>query len=286
MPIAVTGATGAMGGRVAQRLADRGVAQRLVVRDPARAPKLPGAEVRAAGGFSDAEGFRDALAGAHTVFLVPAAEAPDRIAQHYTAVDAAAAAGVQRIVYLSFIGAREDSTFTLARHHFLTEERIRATGLAFSFVRMSLYMDFIPSMVGADGVIRGPADDGRVGAVLRDDLADVAVEVLTGSGYDGAAPEVTGPEAFTLGEAAATMARLTGKPIAFEDETLEQAYASRAIYGAPDWEVEGWVSSYAAIAAGELDRVTGTVEAIAGHPPTRLETFVAEHPESLAHVKP
>jgi uncharacterized protein YbjT (DUF2867 family) len=135
---------------------------------------------------------------------------------------------------------------------------------------MSLYLDFIPLMVGEDGVIRGPADDGRVGAVARDDLADVAVEVLTGDGHDGAGLEVTGPEAFTLAEAAETIERITGRTVRFQHETLEEAYASRAHYGAPDWEVEGWVSSYAAIAAGELDRVTDTVERVAGHRPTSL----------------
>jgi hypothetical protein len=50
--------------------------------------------------------------------------------------------------------------------------------------------------------------------------------------------------------------------------------ASRSVYGAPDWEVEGWVTSYTAIAAGELDLVTDTVERLAGHPPVRLADYV------------
>jgi NAD(P)H dehydrogenase (quinone) len=282
--IAVTGATGAVGGRVARRLADRGAAQRLVVRDPDRAPTLAGADVRTIAGYGDSAGMRAALEGVHTLFLVPAAEAPDRVEQHLTAVDAAAAAGVERIVYLSFVGAAPDSTFTLARHHYLTQERIRATGVPFTFVRMSLYMDFIPLMVGADGVIRGPAGNGRVGAVLRDDLADVCAVVLTEEGHDGQSYDVTGPEAFTLTEAAAEMARATGAPIRFEDETLEQAYASRAHYGAPDWEIEGWVSSYAAIGAGDLALVTDTVRRLAGHAPVRLADYLRTHPDSLEHV--
>src|SRR4051812_1716521 len=277
--IAVTGATGGMGGRVARRLAARGLAQRLVVRDPTRAPELPDADVRQAAGFHDATGMRAAFEAVPPLFPVPAAEAEDRVQQHYTTVDAAAAAGVQRIVYLSFLGARADSTFTLGRDHYLTEERIRATGVPFSFVRMSLYLDFVPLMIGADGVIRGPAGEGRLGAVARDDLADVAVEVLTDNGYAGETLEVTGPEAFTMAEAAATITRVTGRPVRFEDETLEEAYASRARYGAPDWEVEGWVSSYAAIGAGELDRVTDTVQRVAGHPPIGLAELLERERE-------
>ena len=89
-------------------------------------------------------------------------------------------------------------------------------------------MDFMPSMVGEDGVIRGPAGDGRVAAILRDDVAAAAVAVLTSGGHDGHTYDLTGPEAFSFAEAAALLTRVTGKPIRFEDETEEQAYASRA----------------------------------------------------------
>jgi NAD(P)H dehydrogenase (quinone) len=284
--IAVTGATGEVGSRVARGLAERGVLQRLVVRDASRAPQLDGAEVRvAAGGYADGAAMRAAFDGADVLFLIPAAEAPDRIAQHITAVDAAVAAGVQRIVYLSFVDARPDSTFTLGRDHWATEEHIRASGLAFTFARMNLYMDFIPSMVGADGVIRGPADDGRLAAILRDDVAAAAVALLTSDGHDGRSYALTGREAFSLAEAAALMSEhAAGKTIVFEDETEEQAYASRAGFGAPDWEVRGWVTSYQAIADGSLAAVSDDVRELTGREPVTLAEYLRAQPESLDHV--
>src|SRR3954463_3116165 len=108
--IAVTGATGGLGSRVADRVAAGAAAAdatvRLVVRDAGRAPRLPGAEVTEfPGGYADGQGFAAALAGVHTLYLVSAAEAEDRLQQHRTAVSAAAAAGVQRIVYTSFLNA-------------------------------------------------------------------------------------------------------------------------------------------------------------------------------------
>src|SRR5467141_532417 len=103
--IALTGATGAVGTRLAARLAEDGARQRLVVRNPARAPQLAGAEVRQASDYGAREEMRAALDGADMLFLMPAAEAPNRVEQHKTAVDAAVAAGVRRIVYLSFFGA-------------------------------------------------------------------------------------------------------------------------------------------------------------------------------------
>ena len=285
--IGVTGATGAVGGRVAARLAERGVEQRCIVRDPSRAPDLPGAEVRTAAGYGHGGEMRASLEGVDTLLLIPGEEAPDRIEQHRTAVDAAVAAGVERIVYTSFVRAAADSTFTLARHHWATEEHIRASGLRFTFLRMSMYLDFLPLMVGADGVIRGPADGGRLGAVLRDDLAAVATEVLLDpAGHDGATHDVTGREALTLEEAAATMSDASGKRISFHDETEEEAWASRrAASGAPDWEIEGWVASYLAIAHGEIDLVSDTVRRITGREPMTLAEFVRAHPESLDHVE-
>ena len=157
--IAVTGSTGALGGRVAARLAAAGVRQRLVVRDPARAPDLPNVEIAQAT-YDDADALREAFAGTDAVFLVSAAEHPDRVRQHLTAVDAVAAAGVDRVVYTSFLGAAPDATFTLARHHWATEERLREHDLAYTALRDSMYLDFLPFMAGAEGVIRGPADDG------------------------------------------------------------------------------------------------------------------------------
>jgi NAD(P)H dehydrogenase (quinone) len=267
--IAVTGSTGYVGGRTAARMAERGAPLRLVVRDPSRAPDL-GAEVRAASSYGAGEEMRAALDGVDTLFLVPAEESEDRVDQHCTAVDAAVAAGVERIVYLSFVAATPDSTFTLGRHHWATEEHVRAAGVPFTFLRMNLYLDFLPRMVSPAGVIAGPAGDGRAAWVARDDVAAVAAVVLTTDGHDGQAYDVTGGEALSMAEAAAQLSERLGRPIAYKDETLEEAWASRAAYGAPDWQLEAWITTYTAIAAGELERVSDTVERLTGRAPLTL----------------
>ena len=281
--IAVTGVTGGLGGRVARRLADRGVGQRLVVRDPGRAPRLAGAEVAAAS-YDDPERLRRAFQGARTLVMVSASEDPDRLRLHANVVDAAGDAGVERIVYTSFLGAAPDCTFTFGRDHWHTEERIKASGLTWTMLRDSLYLDFLPLMVGPDGVIRGPAGDGRVAAVTRDDIADVAAAVLLegGDGHAGRTYDLTGPEALTMAEVAEQLTAFAGRPVTYHAETLEEAYASRAHYGAPDWEVAGWVTTYAAIANGDLEAVSGDVAAVAGHPPTSLAEFLRDNPDSYA----
>jgi uncharacterized protein YbjT (DUF2867 family) len=291
--IAVTGATGALGRRVVERLAGRReeVALRLVVRDAPRAPRVPGAEVVAApGGYADGPGLTAALAGVHTLYLVSAAEAEDRLQQHRTAVAAAAAAGVQRVVYTSFLGAAPDAVFTLARQHAATEEALAATGVRTTVLRHAMYADFVPFFaVLEDGqaVIAAPADDGRASFVSRDDLADVAAAVLLDDSpaLDGAVLDATGPEALSLDDAAAVLAEVTGRPAAYRRQTVEEAWATRRPSGHPDWEVEGWVTSYRAIAAGEMSRVTDVVPRLTGHPARTVAEHLRAHPEDWAHLR-
>jgi uncharacterized protein YbjT (DUF2867 family) len=246
---------------------------------------LADAEVRTIAGYHAGDEVRHALDGVSTLVMIPAHEGEGRADAHRTMVQAALATGVRQIVYISFVGASPDHTFTLARDHWVTEQDIRRTDLAFTFLRSSTYLDFVPKLAGPDGVISGPAGGGRVAAVSRDDLADVAVAVLSDPhAHIGQTYDVTGGESFTLADAASVMSRLSGKHIVFHDETLEEAYEARSLYGAPRWEVKGWVTSYTAIAAGELAAVSGTVQRLAEHPPTTLADYIRANPDSLAHV--
>jgi uncharacterized protein YbjT (DUF2867 family) len=116
-------------------------------------------------------------------------------------------------------------------------------------------------------------------------VAGVVVALLLGDGHDGATYDVTGPEALTMAEIAATLAERSGKPVAYKEETLEEARASRASYAAPVWQVDAWISTYTAIAAGEVATVTDTVERLTGYRPSTLAEFVRAHPGCLGHVR-
>ena len=88
----------------------------------------------------------------------------------------------------------------------------------------------------------------------------------------------------TLEDVARALSELTGRAISYQAETPEQAYASRAVYGAPQWEVDGWVSSYAAIAAGELELVSDDVERITGKAPLGLNDWPRANPNAWLHL--
>ena len=144
---------------MANRLANLGQSPRSIILGAGRAPGLPGMEaIKAA--YDDSASMRRALTGVRTFFMIPSHEAPDRAHIHLAAVDSAAAAGVERIVYSCFLGAARDATFTFARDHWHTEEHIRNTGVDFTSLRRGIaYMDVLPWIVGTDGSIRGPAGD-------------------------------------------------------------------------------------------------------------------------------
>ncbi|MED7931493.1 SDR family oxidoreductase [Nonomuraea sp. LP-02] len=270
----MTGATGHVGGRVARRLAAAGVPQRLAVRDPGRAPDLPGTTaVRCAYGEP---GAAAALEGVEVLFMVSASESPDRLDRQRAFVDAAAQAGVRHVVYLSFFGAAPDAVFTLARDHWATEQHLRGSGMSFTFLRDNLYADFMPALVGEDGVIRGPAGEGRAAVVAQDDIADAATAVLLRPDeHAGRTYDLTGPHALTLTEVAAILSRASGRTITYRPETVEEAHRSRASYGAPGWQVDAWVSTYTAIAAGQLDGVSDDVPRLTGHAATPLADVVS-----------
>lgn len=274
--LAVTGSTGALGGLVARSLSEAGLAPLLIVRDASRAPDLAGSEVRVAS-YGDSAASIDALRGVETLFMVSGSESVDRLVQHRAFVLAAAEAGVKHIVYTSFAAASPDSIFTLGRDHATTEDYIRQTGMDFTFLRDNFYLDFFQYLPGEDGIIRGPAGDGRVAGVARADVARVAVEVLRDPvAHRGRTYDLTGPEALTLTEVAEALSRVTGREVRFQNETLDEAYESRAVYDAPRWQTDAWVSTYTSIAAGEVADVSDDVERVTGRAPMTFEDLLRQ----------
>ena len=281
--LGITGSTGGLGGGVAARLAALGYAQRLLVRDPSRAPRLPGSEVVQAA-YEDSAAMSAALRGIQTLLLI-SGSGVERLEQHYSAVDAAVAAGVERIVYTSFLSAAPHATFTHAREHALTEQYIRAHCERYTFLRPGFYLEHAFRWFSSQGVVQGPAGNGTIAWVSREDLADVAVAVLTSEGHDGASYDLTGGQALTLAQAALALSEATGLSTSYRQETLEEARASRMHYNPSPWELAGWVSTYAAIASGEMSVVSHSVQMLTGHAPLSFTAYIHQHPECYQHIK-
>ncbi len=282
--ILITGASGNVSARVAALLAAGSTAPRLrlMTRAPHRAPVLPNSEVFE-GDYADPASLQAAFVGIGVAFVVSGYAAPgERALLHKNVIDAAVLAGVQHLVYLSFQGAAPDSKFPMARDHYETERYLQASGMPYTALRDNLYMDLVPEMFNSEGVVRGPAGNGSAAFVAREDVARVVAAILLNPGKHSGAYDVTGPDALTLSEVASRLSALAGRELRYIDEPVEDGRVWRRALGAPEWEVDTWLGSYEAIAAGELRDVSDTVERFTGRPAIDMESYFRAHPELLA----
>ncbi|MGP3942734.1 MULTISPECIES: NAD(P)H-binding protein [Streptomyces] len=273
--VAVTGVTGALGSRIAARLAERGVPQLLVGRDPSRIPELPGAQRRGPAEYADTAAMRTALTGASTLVLISGHPTGRRLEEHASAVEAGMAVGVERVLYVSLLGAAPTATYRNARDHWLTEQFLAGAGVRHTVFRAGFYASTPAALADDELVVSGPGGDGRAAFVTHDDIADVITAVALDEGprseHDGATLEVTGPEALTLEEMVARIASTTGRPYRYVPETVEEAFARRWRLGVSGVQIESWISWYQAIASGELSAVTDVVPRITGSSATPVE---------------
>ncbi|MGX5654297.1 SDR family oxidoreductase [Geodermatophilus nigrescens] len=271
---AVTGATGHLGRRAVQELLDRGVPAGDVVavaRRPEAAADLAGRGVQVRhGDYSQPGTLPAALAGVDRLLLVSGSEPGQRVAQHGAVIDAAAAAGVQRIVYTSIAHA-DTSTNPLAPEHRETEAVLARSGVPATVLRNSWYAENYAAQVEqylATGEVLGAAGDGRVSIAAREDFAVAAAAALLADG-DGGVHEVGGP-GVTLADLAAAVTEVTGTPVAYRDLPVDE-YAAALRSAGLDEGTAGFVAGIdASIARGDLDTGDADLTALLGRPATPL----------------
>ncbi|WP_433041935.1 NmrA family NAD(P)-binding protein [Dactylosporangium sp. CS-033363] len=220
--IVVTGATGALNGATVAHLLDHLPARDLVVvaRDTAKASSFAerGVEVRR-GDYAEPDSLPAAFAGADQLLLVSSNDPnADAVSLHRTAIDAAVAAGVGRILYTSHQAAAPDNPFAPGNSHFATEQLLAATGIPWTSLRNGFYAHSLQWLAGPwreTGVIAVPGD-GPVSWTAREDAAEAAAAILlAGGGYDGPTT-ITAPAAVTFAELAEIAAEVSGRPIGYQ----------------------------------------------------------------------
>ncbi len=279
--IVVTAATGQVGREVVRRLAGAAPA-RAMVRDPAAAGDLPDVEIAVAT-FEDADAMAAAMAGAETVFLA-GRDSPEYTAGQARAVDAAVAAGVRHVVKLSALGAAADSPVELMRDHHAVEQRLRASGMAWTFLRPHLYMQNLLRFAGpvaGEGRLAAPMGPGAYPFVDTRDVAAAAAAVLREPAvHAGRAYALTGPRAVAYAEVAALMAAIVGRDVRYEALLPERFRADLEAAGIPAWRA----ADLAAIASAYSDadnRPADGVAQLAGRPPTPIERFLEDRRATL-----
>jgi NAD(P)H dehydrogenase (quinone) len=247
MSIVVTGASGAFGRMAAERLLSKIDPSQLVLvtRSPAALADFAarGVTVRF-GDFDKRESLAAAFAGAEKLLLISTLDVgARRRRQHQSAIDGAVAAGVRHVVYTSSVGIHPRSPAFVIEDHLFTEEALRRSGLAFTFLRDAQYAEVITTMIAPGAVASGEwlssAADGCMAFVSKQDCVACAVAVLTTPGHEGAVYEITGPELLTFADCARIAAEVTGKPIKFVNVSHEAMQARFDAAGVPRRHVEG-----------------------------------------------
>lgn len=276
MPVyAVTGATGHLGRLVIDELLTRGVPAGdvvAVVRTPSKASDLAdrGVQVRA-GDYSRPDTLPAALAGVQRLLLISGSEPGQRVALHTAVIEAAVAAGVERITYTSILNT-DDTTNPLAGEHQGTEQALRAAGVPFTLLRNGWYTENYTAQIGQyleRGEIVGAAGAGRVSGAPRADYAGAAAAALLADDAGDVVYELGGP-AFGFEDLAATITEVTGTTVAYRDLPVAE-YATMLQQVGLDEATAGFVAALdASIAAGDLETTSDDLPRLLGRPGTPL----------------
>ncbi|MEH3053434.1 MAG: SDR family oxidoreductase [Patulibacter minatonensis] len=271
--IAITGASGGLGRRVAELVLEQADPTQvlLLTRTPDRVNDLAkrGARVEKAS-FKNPTGLKQVLQGVERLLLISTDAVGSRLELHRQAIASARTAGVYHVAYTSIAQPSSDNPSLVAAEHAQTEQALRESGMAWTFLRNNLYAEgLIPAADQAveAGLWVSNAGEGRTAYVSREDCARAAAAVLLTDGHEKESYDISGPEALTQAEVAALAAELSGRPI----EVLLQDDADYAVgleaAGLPAPVVELIVSFGEAVRGGFLSKVTTDVQALTGKAP-------------------
>jgi NAD(P)H dehydrogenase (quinone) len=279
--IVVTAASGRLGRAVAAEIQTRMKPGdvTLAARSPDKIADLAAhgfATVRA--DYTDRASLVKAFTGADLVLLISGVSAAEqRIQEHRTAIDAAQAARVRRIVYTSYANPTPASLFPFAAIHGDTETYLQASGVPYTILRNRPYaanLDGALMQSKTSDLLASPSADAKVAYITHADAAAAAVGALLGDGHEGKTYEITGPEAVTLHEIGAALSAARGKHVHVAKSALADLRAYYQSLKLPPFLVEALVGSSAATAAGEYQHVTGDARALAGRQTQPMREYV------------
>ena len=276
--ILVFGASGKTGSATVDALRARGVAFRAAYRDPAKlaAARRRGVDAVAAD-YRDAALLDAALAGIERVFLV-APPVPDLLELERAAVAAAVRAGVRHVVKLSAWDVpRGRYLFTLP--HQAVEALLVGSGMEWTFLRPN---GFMQQLLASAPMIRDTGTwvfpfGGASAVIDTRDVGRVAAECLAGSGHQGQAYELSGPEPLTQEQQMATLSQALGREIRYVAPPDEEWRAGALAAGLPEWLVDRLIDLQRYFRGGEGARVTQEVERLTGSPPTSFHRFAQDY---------
>jgi NAD(P)H dehydrogenase (quinone) len=290
MSVIVTGAAGHIGRLVTEHLLERLAPEHLILvtRRPEalRELRARGADVRY-GDFDHPASLRDAFAGGRRMLLISTDAIGRRIPQHRAAIDAAATAGVEHVVFTSTVNpVATNPVGPNAWEQGKTEVMLQGSGLAWTVLRFGSFAELVlpPAATAVqNGKLITNNGDGRIVPVSRRDCAEAAAITLTTDGHTGNTYEITGPEALSPSELAELYAELSGQPVKVVQLNDRMLTWSLIGIGTPAPFAWALTAFGRAVRQGYFDVVDPAFERLTGHPPVSLrDVLIAQRADLLA----
>ena len=282
--ILVTGATGELGKQTIKFLSSKTDVSNIsaLVRNESKAADLKklGVEIRL-GDYDDIESLKTAFKGIEKLFFISASDIEKRLPQHKNILEVAKESNVKHIVYTSFI--RKDETDSspiaaVAKAHIFSEDFLLKSGITYTILRNTLYMDFAPYFMG-DKVLENqmvylPSGDGKVAFLLRSEMAEIAANILTSEGHENKIYTVASEEAFSYGDIAKMISKISGKNIKFVSPPVDEFVKTMKKAGVPEEMIGMSVSFAQAILHGEFEDTNPEISKLLGRKPVTMEEFL------------
>jgi len=277
--ILVTGATGRVGYRLLEALADARAETTAMVRVAARAADLPGTPRHLVASLDEPPSAQQ-LRQFDRIFLL-SPEMEEQAAIETVFIDAVAAAGHRpHIVKICPDGFQDpDCDVRFMRAHRQVALHLDAVGLPVTYLAAATYMDDLARAaeeIRRTGEIRAAAGQGRAGFIAAADVALAAARVLTTDGHDGATYVLTGPEALGYDDVAARFAAVFAWQVQYLDLPAQEVRQLLRDRGLDPWEADGEVERFDWIRQGGASSLTPAVAELTGTDPRPLHEWLGE----------
>jgi len=280
MTILVIGATGNVGRPTVAGLLAKGETVRALSRSEEKLASLPDGVTGVIGDLETGSGLEAACAGVDKLFLITS-NGETETARGLTAVEAAKAAGVKHIVFLSVGNPGKEPAVPHYRAKLPIEEAIRNSGAAYTFLRPNFFMQtdlsIIP-VIKQHGVYSLPIGSVGNNRIDTRDIADCAVRVLTEEGHAGADYHLHGPDTINGPKAAEVYAKHFGREVNYGGDDVDQ-WGKPVEAFVPPWLLASLKQMFLGQqlngGAADADAIAASRDAV-GHPLRTFDEFVAE----------
>lgn len=288
--ILVTGATGNFGSKAITHLLKKGVPASeiaVLVRSLENTKPLEklGVDLRI-GNYDDVDAMVKAFAGIEQLLLVSSSDRgaiENRTRHHINAITAAKQANVKHITYTSFIrkeGHENSAIAGFQNSHLATEKFLKDSGLTYTILQNGIYQEMIFAFAGEKvaetHTIFFPAEQGKAGWVLRDELAEAAAQVLTTDGHQNKTYNLSNTVAIGFEQIATYISERLNKEVKYTTPDITTFDAVLQNSGVPPMYINMMTMWSAAIAEGTLDIEDNTLEVLLGRKPKSVQEFIGE----------